>query len=377
MDWKNIREQFPVTEEYLYLDAAHKSALPLYTTKALENYFRNQQMTGGDKEEWKKTISDAKANFGKLVNADPLEIAFVKNTSEGLNIAANGIPFKPGDNVILNNNEHPNNIYCWLNLESKGVEVRWAPTRSGQVSVRDIESLMDKNTRALSVSSVTYMPGNRNDVKAIGTLCNERGVYLIVDTVQSMGLLNFDVKELGVDMFATSGHKGLNAPHGTGVFFCRKEIIPEIKSYFVARSGLAGHAALQHDSLEYMLTISDTANKFEIGNHNFSAITALNESLKVINAIGIQEIEKRILELSGQLTEGLQQLGANVVTPIQDEFRSGIVCFRTKDTLDLYHKLVQKKVITSYRRDSIRASIGIYNSSEDVNTFLDYVNELS
>lgn len=267
--------------------------------------------------------------------------------------------------------------YSWLNLEEKGVEVRWAPTKFGQVFVEDIEPLMDNKTRAISVSSVTCLPGSRNDIESIGKLCKEREIYLIVDAVQSMGLLNFDVKKLGVDMFATSAHKGLNVLHGVGIFFCREEIIPEIKPTFISKSSIA-NANGQQDALEYKLTFLDTAEKFEIGNLNYSGIIALNESVKYLNSIGINAIEKRILELSELLTEGLKQVGANVLSSTDKKYQSSIVSFKTKNTGTLHKQLLDNKVITAYpyRRDTIRASTNIYNNEEDIERLIKLVKEL-
>jgi selenocysteine lyase/cysteine desulfurase len=135
MTWQEVREQFPVTKEYLFFDLANKCALPLFATRTIQEYIAKQQAFSGDKEEWFRTIDEARARFAQLINASPEEIALLKNTSEGLNLAASGIPFKAGDNVLINRSEHPNNIYCWLNLQQKGVQVRWAPTKDGGVTV--------------------------------------------------------------------------------------------------------------------------------------------------------------------------------------------------------------------------------------------------
>ncbi|MGI6574946.1 MAG: aminotransferase class V-fold PLP-dependent enzyme [bacterium] len=370
-----MRDQFPITKEYIFFDVANKNALPIPVTSVIADYLYKQQTTGGNKDEWKKTMEEARVNLARLINGCPEEIAFTKNTSEGLNIAANGIPFRPGDNVILNDNEHPNNIYCWLNLADKGVKVRWAPSKKGMVMADDIEQLIDNSTRAVSVSFVTFMPGNRNDITAISKVCRAKGIYLVVDVVQGLGILDVDVVKLGIDMFAASGHKGLLSPHGIGVFYCRKEVMDQIKPTYVARGSMIAPVAIEHDKLDYKLLLSDVATRYEIGNHNYLGITALNEGLKFINAIGINIIKKRVLELSGYLSERLTALGVELLSPTEELYRSGIVCFRTADTAGLYRWLQQNKVIVSYRRDSIRASLHFYNTKEEIDRFLQLIRD--
>jgi selenocysteine lyase/cysteine desulfurase len=368
MDWTAVRDQFPVTKNYIYLDLANKCPLPLFSTKTIEDYIRDQQTTGGDKAKWFRTISEARERFAKFVNASPDEIAILKNTSEGLNIAANGIPFRPRDSVVLNEAEHPNNIYCWLNLRNKGVEVRWFKTRNGQVQVEDIAAVADSSTRAVAVALVNYAPGNRNDIKAISRFCRERRIYSVVDAVQGTGTLKIDVEDLGMDIMATGGHKALFVPHGIGILYCRKDVIAEISPVYVARSGMSMAAAIEHDSPSYELSIAPTCSRFEIGNNNYLGITVLNENLRYIMAIGIGQIERRILDLSGYLQEKLLQAGARVLSPREESKRSAIICFTAGDVGQLHKHLLEKRIITTLRRDSIRVSVGIYNSEEEIDT---------
>jgi selenocysteine lyase/cysteine desulfurase len=375
MNWQEVREQFPVTKEYLFFDLANKCALPLFATRAIQEYIAKQQATSGDKDEWFRAIDEARARFAQLINASPDEIGFTKNTSEGLNIAARGIPFKSGDNVVLNASEHPNNIYCWLNLERRGVEVRWVPTRNGMVLLEDLETLVDGSTRAVAISHVTYAPGNRNDVQAIGEFCRPREIYTVVDAVQALGTLQVDVAGMGIDMLATSGHKALFAPHGVGAFYCRKAIIPDITPVYVARAGMMGGAAVEHDSQRYELRVSPTGRGYEIGNYNYLGITVLNESLKYLLGIGMRAIEERILELSGYLTSRLEEAGFQVVSPREETRRSSIVCFKVADPAGLHKWLLGRKVITTCRRDSLRVSVGIYNTEDEIDTFVKLVKQ--
>jgi selenocysteine lyase/cysteine desulfurase len=373
MNWQAVREQFPITKEYLFFDLANKCALPLFAARAIHDYVAKQQTFGGDKDEWFRTIEEARARMAQLLHAQPDEIAFTKNTSEGLNIAANGIPFKAGDNVIVNLSEHPNNIYCWLNLEQRGVEVRWAPAKDGEVRVEDLATVVDGSTRAVAIAHVTYAPGNRNDLAAISEFCRARRILLVVDAVQAVGTLHVDAPALGADMLCTSGHKALFVPHGLGIFYCRRALIPDIRPMYVARSGMTGGASVEHEAQRYVLRVSPTGKGYEIGNYNYLAITVLNESLKFLLRIGMPAIERRILDLSGYLTGKLEQGGFPVLSPREEARRSAIVCFKVTDPARLHAWLMDRKVVTTCRRDSLRVSLGIYNTEEEIDAFVGLV----
>ncbi len=371
MDWQEVRAQFPITEEYLFFDLANKCALPRFATRTIREYAAKQERMSGDKNEWFGNIEEARGRFAQLVNAHPAEIAFLKNTSEGLNVAANGIPFKAGDNVVVNLSEHPNNIYCWLNLQRRGVEVRWAPTRNGEVTVEALAATVDARTRALAIAMVTYAPGNRNDVKALAAFCRERGIYTVVDAVQAVGTLEVDVANLGVDMLATSGHKALFVPHGVGLFYCRRERLDDIVPFYVARSGMVRSVAVEHDAAHYELALAPSAARYEIGNNNYLGITVLNRSLQFLLSLGMARIERCILELSGYLTERLLGAGFEVLSPRGGHRRSAIVCVRVTEPAKVHAWLLTRKVITTCRRDSLRLSLGIYNSEAEIDSFTD------
>ena len=371
MDWQEVRAEFPITREYLFFDLANKCALPRFATRVIQEYVAKQERLSGDKDEWFRTIEEARGRFARLVNADPTEIALLKNTSEGLNVAANGIPFKAGDNVVVNLSEHPNNIYCWLNLQRRGIEVRWAPTRDGEVTVESLAASVDERTRALAIALVTYAPGNRNDVKALARFCRARGIYTVVDAVQAVGTLAVDVADLGVDMLASSGHKALFVPHGVGLFYCRRDRLDDIAPFYVARSGMVRPVAVEHDAASYELALAPTAARYEIGNNNYLGISVLNESLKFLLGLGTARIEGRMLELSGYLTERLHSAGFEVLSPREAHRRSAIVCVRVAEPARVHAWLLARHVITTCRRDSLRLSLGIYNTEAEIDAFID------
>ena len=370
MDWQAVRDQFPVTKDYLFFDLANKCALPLFSTAVIQDYIHKQQSFSGDKQEWFTSLEEARKNFAALINCHPDEIAFTKNTSEGLNIAANCIPLQAGDTVLLNENEHPNNIYCWLNLEKRGVRVRWIPTVDGEVLVEELEKVVDNTTKVVSISSTTYAPGNRNDIKAIVDFCKPRGITTVIDAVQSVGTLDVDVQDLGMDILCTSGHKSLFCPHGVGVIYVRRELLDQVEPLYVARAGMGMAAQIEYDAITYTLDQSSSARKFEIGNYNYLGITVFNESVKYLSSLGMKSVEARIMELNTYFVAGLQGAGFEVASPTDGPKRSAILCFRAYNARQLHAFLMENKAITTLRRDMIRISLGIYNTEKDIDAFV-------
>ena len=375
MNWKEVRRQFPVTEKYIYFDLANKCALPLFSTNIISNYINKQQEFSGSKDEWFEMINETRSNFAEMININPAEIAFTKNTSEGLNIAANCLPLKAGDTVILNENEHPNNVYCWLNLKKKGIDVKFAPTHHGEVLVEDLAKITDKSTKVVAISSVNYAPGIRNNIKEIAKYCKEQGIYSVIDAVQSIGTLNTDVSDFGADILCTSGHKAMFCPHGVGVFYCRKELLNEIEPIYVARSGMGMSVQIEYGDIIYELNNSPDARKFEIGNYNYLGLSVFNESIKFLMAIGLDNVEKRILALNTYFVSRLTELGYDVASPLSGSKRSAIICFKSKNARELHQWLMDNKAITTLRRDMIRASLGIYNNEDDIDQLITLIKD--
>src|SRR5215469_16163594 len=234
-----VREQFPVTKRMLYLDSAHQTPLSLSVRDALSAFLTEGYETAGPKPVWLRRVEQTRANVAKFFNASPSEIAFTKNTSEGLNIAANAVPLHAGDNVVLIEGDHPNNAYAWLNLKRKGVEVRFAPLKDNEIATaKTFEPYIDERTKVVTLSHVTFHAGQVHDLASIGKLCKERGIYLVVDAMQSVGVIPLDVKALNISVLAAGTHKGLLVPQGLGVLYVANGL-DELQPAYLAMSSMA------------------------------------------------------------------------------------------------------------------------------------------
>jgi cysteine desulfurase / selenocysteine lyase len=362
------RAQFPIGKKCTYFDLANMNSPPSVVTDALARYFAALQERGGDKVAWGEMINATRSKVATLLGCDASEISFCRNTSDGLNIAANAIDWKFGDNVVLPANEHPNNVFPWLNQRRHGVEVRLVPDRADWIDADVLAPYVDDRTRVVAVADVSFLPGQRNDLDGIARLCHERGAYLVVDGVQAAGLMDVRLHERGIDMWAASGHKGLLAPHGIGVFYCRRELIPSMMPAYLARNGVVPGAADDHFVEAPDAPLRDDGCRFEIGNLNYSGIHALSASLDLLLAVGVKTIERHVLDVGEYMTDKLAQRGIARVGPSARERRSSICAFAFPGD-GWVEYFAQHGVVLSGRRGAIRVSLGLYNTLEEVDRF--------
>jgi selenocysteine lyase/cysteine desulfurase len=216
-----------------------------------------------------------RGQFARLINGDVDEVAFVKNTSEGISIVANGLDWKPGDNVVIPDIEFPANVYPWWNLKRLGVETRMVEAKGGRVLFDDLTEQIDKRTRVVSVSSVECKSGFRNDLNRIGAFCKENNILFCVDAIQSLGVLEMDVKRDNIDFLSADGHKWMLSVEGLGGFYISKNVLEQIypitvgwDKFALARfSKYKIHPALQHSTSIYVHQQKE--NQYYLVSHPF------------------------------------------------------------------------------------------------------------
>ncbi|MDW7669840.1 MAG: aminotransferase class V-fold PLP-dependent enzyme, partial [Bacillota bacterium] len=324
----------------------------------------------------------------KLLNADIEEIALVESTTHALNIAATSIPLKKGDKVLTTSLEFLQvNIPWCMMRETHGIEIEVVPGRNGKFDVKDFEEYYDENVKLIVISSVEWCNGWRMDLKEIGDFCKENGIYFVVDAIQEMGVLKMDTKEFHVDFLTAGGHKWLNSPFGTGIMYVRKDLIPKLRPAFWGYLNLeepeGGWGAYFSNPEVTPLNdwqFPDTARKFEIGGtSNYVGAMALGESLGLINELGIENIEKHVLEIRDYCYERLEEIGAHLVTHNDEEHKSGIVIFRFYDSIQDEYELLdfihEHDVYVACRFTSniggLRVSCQYYVEKEDIDRLIE------
>lgn len=362
----SARQDFPVNAHVLYLDSAHQTPLATSVRKALEAFYEEANRFGGPKPVWLQRVEAVRARAAAFLGARPHELAFTKNTSEGLNIAANALGLTPGDNVLLIEGDHPNNAYAWLNLQRQGVEVRFVKLPSGVADAALFAPHVDARTRVISLSHVTFHAGHRHDVASVGRLCRERGLLLVVDAMQSVGVVPVDVKAMGISILAAGCHKGLLVPQGLGLLYV-DAALQGLQPAYLAIAGLARPPAdLIADPNDLQLRAD--AGRFEIGNYNLPDIHALQAALDLIESVGVKNIEQHVLDLGDRLIVRMDALGVGLVGPRERTRRAHIYVLDLPVAQWLPY-LECEGVRVSPERDGIRVSFGLFNSPDDVDRF--------
>jgi cysteine desulfurase / selenocysteine lyase len=364
-----LRDEFPAAHRMLYFDIAHQAPLALRVHEALLRFYDEGLYTAGPKSLWLDRVEEVRAQVARFINARPDEIAFTKNTSEGLNIAANAIPFRPGDNVLMIRGDHPNNAYAFLNLRRKGVEVRFLELGTETANAETFAPHINDRTRAISISHVTFHAGHRFDVEEIGRLCAKRKLYFVVDAMQSIGVLPLDVRGMNASFVAAGSHKGLLVPQGLGLLYVRQGQ-SELEQTYLATAGLAEPPA-DLVAREDNMRLRDGARRFEMGNYNLPALHALDASLRMLEEIGgPSAIAEYVLSLGDALIARLDERGVRVVGPRVRDHRAHIYTLGLNVEAWLQH-FADNAVRVSPERDGIRVSLGVFNEEKDLDRFFE------
>lgn len=369
----DIRSEFPIKEQYVFLNHASVAPIPASTQAAISQFAQVAAEEGpANYAGWLHGMSRAREAAGELISAEPDDICFVKNTNHGLLIVANSINWQPGDNVVGLDHEFPANILPWKNLERLGVEFRAVLERPDfTYSIDDIVARIDSRTRLLAVSWVEYATGFRNDIEKLAAICRERNIMFSVDAIQGLGVLPVNVTELGVDFLMADGHKWMLAPEGCGILYVRRDRIQELNTSMCGWCGLKNPQDYDNPDQPY----KPTARRFEEGSHNLMSIIALGASIRLLLDAGMGLVESRVRELTTYLMARLREKGYRVVTPEPWEQRAGIVAFTREglgDGLALAASLQRDhKVMIACRRNLMRAAPHFYNSEEELDRLVE------
>jgi selenocysteine lyase/cysteine desulfurase len=365
-----VRKEFPAAERMVYLDSGFQAPLARPVKAAIELFLREGLETAGPKSVWLDRVEQTRAKVARFLGVSADEIAFTKNTSESMNIAANALPLRAGDNVLMIHGDHPNNAYAFLNLQKKGVQVDFLP----MTEVVNAESFLphiDENTRAISMSHVTFHAGHRFDIESIGALCAEKKLYFIVDVMQAIGVVPIDAKAIRASFVGSGSHKGLLVPQGLGLLYWDKAV-NELEPTYLAAASLA---AIPTDLIarpENLMPAS-SARRFELGNFNLPAIHALGASLDMIEQIGVQNIQNHCFDLGDHLIAQLDELDIRLVGPRDRQHRAPHIYVVDLPAAEWLGYFEESGVRVSPERDGIRVSFGMFNTTTDVDRLIELV----
>jgi selenocysteine lyase/cysteine desulfurase len=366
-DFSKYRKEFPICETLVYLNHAGVAPASVRVRNAVTEWF-DRYITRAvlDEERWEETAEACRARFARLVGASADEIAFVRNTSNGLALVAEGLDWKPGDRVaVATELEYPSNVYVWQHLADHGVEVDTVAAPQGAVTPEAIEDAIKPQTRLIAVSSAQYATGSVTDLEAIGSLCRERNILFCVDGIQTVGALDIDVKKLGIHFLPADSHKWLLGMPGIGALYVSKDVMDRVRPVLV---GWKSTTDGWNFDRAYFELLSD-ARKFEEGSQPYALIAGFHAALEILEEAGVPAIGRRIHGLIEHLAERLTALGAEVFPP--PEMRHHILTF-THPKLDgekVLEKLSGENFVFSLRRGRLRVSPHFYNTEEEMDRF--------
>jgi len=372
LDFPSVAAQFPIKRKRAYLNNASIGPMSEPVLAAVSTFLNDVRDNGRNNyPAWCRYAEEQiKARVARLIGAHASEIAFVKNTTEGLVAVANGLAWRDGDNVVLPGYEYPSNVYCWMRLATLGVSIRWVEPRQGRIPVDAIAEAIDARTRLVSLSAVQFSNGFRHDLAATSELCRERGVLLNLDAIQWVGALALDLSRLAVDFLAFGGHKWLLAPIGTGIFYCNANALDQLQPSHVGYHSVEKSEA----HLDYDLTaLRPGAARFEAALENFPGIWGLDAALKILLGLGPQRVQEHILDLTAYAAERLRSRGWHIASPWQSSERSGLLSL-SSPAVKAEHvedRLRAAAVDVAVRDGKLRISPSYFNDRQEIDRLME------
>lgn len=365
--WEMVRAQFPLSDDRTYVNAGGLSPAPYPVLAAVRKRRMDLQRRSETGREW---MDAARAPVSAFFGARPEEISFQRNATEGNSIVASGLEMSRGNEVIFETHAHPGGSIPWMNRQKRdGVQVKVFEPEPEQpaTTLQRIEDLITPRTKAVQVSHVTAPTGIRLPVRRIADLAHEHGLWFHVDGAQSAGMFPVDLKDVGCDSYATSGHKWMGAPRGTGLLYVRADRLDAVTPTEV---GAHTNAAYEiPDTYEY----HPTARRYESGTRDVAAVEGVRAAVQFLDRIGVERVADYNQGLAQYLQEQLRALsGVTVLTPSDPSLSGAITTFRSEQVpyRDLYQFLRNKyslrgRVVGERNLNAVRVSTHVYNDRKD------------
>ncbi len=369
MNLLTLREQFPVTESYIYFNHAAVSPLPKFTAKAMQAQIADVSSNGVHGfPRWFDDHRGLRAAAAEMIRCAPDEIAITKNTSEGLSMVANGLDWKPGDVVVCLKEDFPANFLPWRELQQRrGVRLQGLEFLGGSLDLNRIDEACS-GARLLALSYVHFLTGFRLDLKAVGEICRRRRCLFVVDAVQGMGAFPIDVKEAGIHALSASAHKWLLGPEGCAIFYIDRDFMPDVEPMEFGWSNTRGYEDYRLDR-----SLRSGAGRYECGTLNSVGCAGMRASIEFLNAIGAETSSSHIHSLVERLLAGIRQKGYAAAAERSRATGSGIVSLQKQgvDSEKTVKMLYENRISTALRMGRIRVAPHVYNTNEDIDRLLE------
>lgn len=358
---------FDLDKDLYYFNHAAVAPWPVATAEAVARFAEQNARIGAEKyPDWVVVESRVRKRLAELIGASSADdIAFVKNTSEGLSLVAYGLDWRPGDEIVCIASDFPSNRLVWESLASQGVRTIPVDVLGSDDPESALIAALTPSTRLLAVSSVHYGSGRRLDLEFLGEACRAAGLLFCIDAIQSVGAIPFDVQTCHADFVAADSHKWLLGPEGIGFLYCapqRRESLRLLQFGWHMVEAMGDYQAASWEP-------AHGSRRFEPGSPNMLGLHALDASLDVIATLGVEHIFSQIVSLNGYLIEKAADLGLPQRYPHPlFEAGSGMVTLDIgiADPVDVWKYLLEKRVVTAPRGGGIRFSPHVHNTRQQI-----------
>lgn len=369
------RDQFPVADTYRYFDHAGIAPLSRAAAEAAHAFiddFAARGVVGFTG--WEQRMEEVRATAATLMGAPTDDVAFVKNTTEGLGFIANGLSWQPGDRVLVPDREFPSTVYPWLSLQDRGVETTLIePVGQGWTLPLELfeHELARRPVRLVVVSWVQFARAWRTDLEGLARLCHDHGALLCVDAIQGLGVVPASFAAWGVDFASADAHKWLLGPLGTGVLYIAGHLRDQVRPLEPGWASVAHREEWTNLDLVY----ADSARRYEGGSQTLSTITAMGASMELLLDAGIERIFTHVTALLDHLVDALTAQGCAILSDRSPAGRSAHLTFAVPglDAAKVADELAAQQIICSARGGGLRIAPHGYTTTDDVDALVDAI----
>ena len=361
-----FRQQFPIFEDKIYLSSCSQGALARPVEAALHEFIDSWHTYGNPWELWVDRMERLRAQFARLINAQPTEIAVTFSVSTALNSLASALDYSVRPKVVTSDFDFPTMGHVWLAQERRGAQVEFARADGHRLPLTSYEAIIDRETALVATTHVCYKNGFKNNVAALAELAHGSGAHLLIDAYQSMGTEPMDVKTLDLDFLVTGTLKYLLGAPGVAFLYIRPELIERLRPSDSGWFGQANVFAYDVHHLEY----ANAARRLETGSPPVPNVYAAAAAIHLIEDAGLGAIGRHVTSLAGLLIDGIRDRRLKLLTPEAPAERGPLVMIGSTDAPRLVEALAAEGILCSVRDGSLRISLHYYNTAEDVQAVL-------